>query len=96
MEVDKVADMVADMEVDIMTDMVANMVADMEVDIVADMEVDMVADMEVDIMADIVLVCSCQKFAVLGCYFLHLCNLLIEGGPVPLDHLHVSQVAKIY
>ena len=42
---DKVADMVADMELD--------MVADMEIDKVADIEVNMVADMEVNMMADI-------------------------------------------
>ena len=86
--------------------MVAVMVANMEVDIMADMVGNMVAVMMVDMVANIfqskqprhlpVLVCSCQKFAVLGCSFLHLGDLLIKGGPVPLDRLHVSQVAKIY
>ena len=50
----------------------------------ADMVVDMVADIMVDMTA------------FLGCSFLYLGDLLIEGVPVPLDHLHISEIAKIY
>ena len=53
-----VANMAADMEVDKVANMVAEMaltqnkLADMELDMVADMEVDKMADMEVDKVAD--------------------------------------------
>ena len=43
----------------------------------------------------LVLVCSCQKSAVLGCSILHLGYFTIERGPVPLHHFQVGQVAQI-
>ena len=55
-EVNKVADMVADMEVDMVVDELTNIlvgeVTNMEVDMVADMEVHKVAVMEVNEVAD--------------------------------------------
>ena len=57
MEVDKVANMVAEMEVKV--DMVADIVADKVADILANMEVDKVANMELEKVADMMADMSC-------------------------------------
>ena len=64
--------MVADVEVDKVTDMVADMVADMEVDKVANkvanMEMDKVADIEVDKVADMVDYIEVQGSGICGTF----------------------------